>query len=133
MSDSPATPAPRPGLRIVKTVSLAVMALFYFAAGVNHFVNPEFYLGLIPPYLPWHGGLVALSGVAEVVLALGVLVPATRKLACWAIIAMLVSFLPVHVHMLVNSELYPEAPLIALWLRFPIQILFGLWAWWHSR
>ena len=116
------------------TVSLVLMAFFYLVAGVNHFRIPEFYLNIMPPYLPAARELVLLSGVAEIVLGVVVLVPKFRRLACYGLIAMLVAFLPVHVHMLVNAEeLYPELPVVALWLRFPVQVLFGLWAYWHSR
>ena len=120
-------------MRILKTVSLLVMAAFYVFAGVNHFRDPAFYLSLMPPYLPWHGAAVLWSGVAEILLGVGVLVPAIRKVSCWGIIALLIAFLPVHVYMLANAELFPEAPVAALWARFPIQVLFVLWAWWHSR
>jgi uncharacterized membrane protein len=34
--------------------------------------------------------------------------------------------------MLVNNHLYPEAPTSVLWLRFPIQALFILWAYWYT-
>ena len=44
-----------------------VFGLFMIAAGVAHFVNPDFYLRLMPPWLPWHEELVLLSGVCEIV------------------------------------------------------------------
>lgn len=47
---------------------------FYIVAGFNHFINPEFYLALIPPYLPFHELINVLSGVIEVGLGIGVLV-----------------------------------------------------------
>lgn len=125
--------APRSRRDLLKTVSLTVMALFYLAAGVNHFRSPDFYLSIMPPYLPWHAELVAVSGIAELVLGGAVLIPRLRRWACWGIIAMLIAFLPVHIHMLVNAHLFPEVPVLALWLRFPLQALFILWAWWHSR
>ncbi len=45
---------------------------------------------------------------------------------------MLIAFLPVHVHMLVHSNLYPEVPVLLLWLRFPMQALLVLWAYWYT-
>ena len=87
----------------------------------------------MPPYIPAHGAAVALSGVAEVLLGGLLLWPASRRLAAWGIIAMLIAFLPVHVHMLVHSNLYPEAPGLMLWGRFPMQALLVLWAYWYTR
>lgn len=110
-----------------------LMGALYAAAGVNHFVNPDFYVGIMPPYLPWPLALVYLSGVAEVVLGLGVCVKPTQRVSAWLIVAMLVAFLPVHVHMLVNAEQFAGVPLWALWLRFPIQGLLIYWAYRYTR
>ena len=87
----------------------------------------------MPPYIPAHGAMVALSGVAEVLLGVLIAIAVTRRLAAWGIVAMLVAFLPVHVHMLINYELYPEMSVTALWLRFPIQAVLILWAYWFTR
>jgi hypothetical protein len=40
-----------------------LLAVFFVFAGANHFRNPDFYLAMMPPYLPWHVPLVYLSGV----------------------------------------------------------------------
>lgn len=85
-------------------VSLWIMGLFYLAAGINHFVHPEFYLPLIPPYLPIHSTINLLSGAIEVFFALLLLFKASRKWACYGIIAMLIAFIPAHVYFIeVNS------------------------------
>jgi uncharacterized membrane protein len=123
---------PRPRRWSVKSLLRYAMAAFYIVAGVNHFVRPDFYLSLIPPYFPLHAELVVLTGVLEIVLGILVAIPRTAALAAWGIILMLIAFLPVHVHMLVNNHLYPEAPTSVLWLRFPIQALFILWAYWYT-
>jgi len=117
---------------MVKLGLLGLMALFYIGGGINHFVNPEFYVNMMPPYMPAHGFLVALSGVVEILLGILVLWPPTRTAAAWAIIAMLVAFLPVHVHMLANSDLFPDMSVTFLWLRFPMQALLALWAYWYT-
>jgi uncharacterized membrane protein len=121
-----------PRRRPVKSVLRYVMAAFYVWAGVNHFARPDFYLNLMPAYIPLHTELVYLSGIVEIVLGVLVAIPRTAALAAWGIILMLIAFLPVHVHMLVNNHLYPEAPTSVLWLRFPIQALFILWAYWYT-
>ena len=68
----------------------------------------------MPAYLPAHEAAVIWSGVAEIALGLLLLWPRRQWLAAWGIIAMLIAFLPVHVHMLVNSHLYPETPVMFL-------------------
>jgi uncharacterized membrane protein len=61
--------------RRLKQVSLGLLALFYVAAGIRHFTHPGFYVSIVPPVLPFALALVYLSGVAEIVLGLAVLVP----------------------------------------------------------
>ena len=128
----PDSDSPRPRRRPLKSALRYLMAAFYVYAGINHFLNPPFYLNIMPPYIPMHAEMVALTGVIEIVLGVMVAIPRTASLAGWGIIAMLIAFLPVHVHMLVNNHLYPEAPTSVLWLRFPIQALFILWAYWYT-
>ncbi len=113
---------------MITLVLKVLMAVFYVYGGVNHFRDPSFYLNIMPPYIPAHDAAVALSGVAEVVLGGLLLWPRSQRLAAWGIVAMLIAFLPVHVHMLASSHLYPEVPLLFLWLRFPMQAVLLLWA-----
>ena len=119
----------------MKTITLVLkvlMAVFYLFSGVNHFRDTAFYLNIMPPYIPAHGAAVALSGVAEVLLGALLLWRRSRQLAAWGIIAMLIAFLPVHLHMLMHSSLYPEVPVLFLWLRFPMQAVLVLWAYWYT-
>ena len=67
------------------------MIVLYMAAGINHFVHPEPYLEIIPPWLPWHLELVWISGIAEIVCALLLLFPSTRRLGAWCLIVLLVA------------------------------------------
>jgi uncharacterized membrane protein len=109
------------------------MGLLYAAAGINHFVNPDFYLPIMPPYLPAPLLLIYLSGVAEILLGIGVIVPRTARASAWTIIAMLIVFMLVHVHMVANPQDFSDVPVWALWLRLPLQALLILWAWWYTR
>lgn len=73
-------------------------ALLYVAGGINHFVHPDFYIRLIPPYLPSPVYLNHAAGVAEIILGVMLVIKHTRKLAAWGIVLMLVVFIPVHVY-----------------------------------
>jgi uncharacterized membrane protein len=59
---------------------------------------PEIYWPLIPPYLVYIKELNLLSGLAEVILAIGLLFRASRKWSIYGIIALLIAFLPAHIH-----------------------------------
>jgi uncharacterized membrane protein len=116
-----------------KTVSRYLCGLLYVVAGVNHFVNTDFYVSIMPPYLPWHLALVYVSGVAEVVLGAGLLVLRWSRVAAWGVIALLVAVFPANVHMALNPELFAWANPVGLLIRLPIQGLLVAWAYWHTR
>ena len=115
------------------------MALFYCVAGVNHFLHPQMYVTIIPPYLPWPPLLVYVTGLAEILGGVGVVIPdglvlaRTRAAAGWGIVVMLVLFLQVHIYMCLYPERFPGIPGWALWVRLPLQGLLITWAWYYTR
>jgi uncharacterized membrane protein len=114
------------------------MIAFYLAAGINHFRMPEFYYPLIPGYLGNVQLLNILSGIAEIIAAIGLIVPATRKWAVYGIVAMLLAFLPTHIYMVTDADKIQfdgiHLPVWVAWIRLLIihPILIG-WAWWHQN
>lgn len=117
----------------VKTALLWIMGPLYVAAGLNHFVSPDFYLAIMPPYLPWPEGLVVLSGLAEIALGVLVLVPRTRALAGWGLALLLVAVFPANLHMALHPEQFPDVPTTGLYLRLPLQLVLIAWAIWVTR
>ena len=119
-------------MRRIKLALKYLFAAFFVLGGVNHFVNPAFYLRIMPPYLPWHLPLVYLSGAAEIALGLLLLTKRFTRAAAWGIIALLVAVAPANVHMAINRGLYPEYGVAALWLRLPLQLVLMAWAYWYT-
>ncbi len=101
-------------------------------AGIMHFVNPDFFLKIMPPYLPLHYELVLLSGFCEILLGLLLLVSRYSATAAWGIMALLVAVFPANIYLFQNQEILPAPPLMHL-LRLPVQGVFMLWAWWYTR
>lgn len=120
-------------MRQLKVAMRWLLGVLFVLAGANHFLNPDFYTRMMPPYLPWHLGLVYASGVCEIVLGILLLVPRYAPLAAWGIIALLVAVFPANVHMALNAETYPEFSAVALWVRLPVQGLLVAWAYWFTR
>ena len=115
-----------------KTASKYLLAVFMVGAGTMHFVKPDLYLKIMPPYLPLHLPLVYLSGFFEAALGLLLLVPRFSRLAAWSIIALLIAVFPANIYVYQHQELLPASPIVHL-LRLPLQALFILWAYWHTR
>ncbi|MBT8404926.1 MAG: DoxX family protein [Gemmatimonadetes bacterium] len=99
------------------------------AAGVAHFVNPDFYLRIMPPWLPWHEALILLSGVCEVAAGVLVLTPRTRRAGGLFAIAVLLGVFPANVWMAIDPSIWPEIPVWGRWARLPLQALLIVWAW----
>lgn len=117
-----------------------VMGLVYVVAGIAHFLAPKSFARAVPPSLPRPVGLVYLSGVAELVLGVGVLFDRTRRPSAWGIIALLAAVFPANVHLARSDALddlvpdgYAGVARVAAWLRLPFQPALMAWAWWYTR
>lgn len=116
-----------------KRALLWLMGATYVAAGANHFRDPEFYVRIMPPYLPWHEALVAVSGVAEMALGAALFVPRLRSRAAWGLVLLLIAVFPANLHMALNAQAFPDVSPVGLYLRLPIQGLLIFWAWSFTR
>ncbi len=115
----------------IKAISKYVLAIFMIGAGTMHFVNPEFYMKIMPPYLPLHRELVLVSGVCEVLLGVLLLFPQCSRLAAWGVVALLIAVFPANLYLYQHQEIVTASPTVHL-LRLPLQGVFILWAYWHA-
>ena len=117
-----------------RTVSRRLLAAFFIASGVNHFVMPRAYEQIVPPSLQADAGrVVEVSGVAEIVGGLAVLTPATRRLAGPGLVALLAAIFPANLYMARTPERFRKLPRWALYARLPLQPLMMWWAWRATR
>jgi uncharacterized membrane protein len=109
-----------------------VFGALFIVAGFLHFVRPDAYMKIMPPYLPWHQPLVILSGLAEIGLGVLLLVPRFSPLAAWGLIALLIAIFPANIYLYQHQEILPAPPTVHL-LRLPLQGVLILWAWVYTR
>lgn len=104
-----------------------IFALLLIAAGINHFIHPEFYAPLIPKWMP----LLAVNyftGIVEAGLGIALLPFLTRRVGAIGTVLLMVSFLPIHfidalrVHPVIGSSLLG-------WARLAFQFVLIYWAW----
>lgn len=108
-----------------------LLAFGFMAAGANHFRDPAFYLAIMPPYMPWPGSLIAISGLCEIAGGFGILIPMVRCLAGYGLIALLVAVFPANLFMAMTG-VQPAGvhlPEWALWARLPLQLVFIFLVW----
>jgi len=115
----------------VRLIALVLLILFFIAAGINHFVHPNVYVRIVPPWLPAPALLVQISGVCEIVGGIGVLLPSTRRFSGIALIVLLVAVFPANVQMAQHPGLYADiAAAPAFYIRLPLQLVLIAWVWW---
>ncbi|TFV97749.1 hypothetical protein E4S40_03660 [Algoriphagus kandeliae] len=115
------------------TWGLYLQILFYFVAGLNHFLNPDFYLPLIPDYFPQKKALNILAGVVEISVSYGLFFNKSRKWAVYGILLMLLAFIPSHVYFIQIGACIPDSLCTPMWVAWGrlilIHPLLVLWAW----
>ena len=120
----------------IKSISIFVMSFFYVWVGIQHFLDPSWFVQIMPRYLPLHYEAVYLSGFFEILFGTMLLFQKTRYLAAWGLILLLIAVYPANIYLALN-----EAPQKALgisafaasWIRLPIQFIFIGLAYWHSK
>jgi len=117
----------------LRNLNLLGLSVFFIYFGVDHFINPDFYLSIMPPSFPLHLEAVYISGLFEILGGIGVLLSKTRKLAGWGLFALLIAVYPANIYMALTPEAFPDIPLSALYFRLVLQFLFFYWAYSVTR
>ena len=118
-----------------KTLTIFVMGVMYVIIGIKHFTDPQYFLDIVPPQLPFKLFLVYLTGLIEVVGGVAILAPKTRKAGAYLLIFLLVSVFPANIYLYVSEtpqSLLGISEMDAL-IRMPFQIPLILLAYWHSK
>ena len=117
----------------MKSISLYMMAIFYIAAGIYHFIRPGFYMKIMPPWLSYPLQIIYISGFFEIVLGALLFFEPTRKFAAWGLIVLLVAVFPANIQMMLNFKNTHNPYLWVAILRLPLQIVLIWWAWLYTH
>ena len=108
---------------IIKSFLIIISSIFYVIVGIKHFIEPEYYLSIVPPYLPYHLELVYISGLFEILFGLLILFPKYRYYGAIGLILLLVAVFPANIYLAQSKEAQEAIGAtqeIATW-RLPIQ------------
>lgn len=110
-------------------VAMATMLLF---TAIGHFAFTKGMSMMIPKCIPFKEGLVYVTGVFEILVAIGLLIPRFKSLSGWALIVFLLLMLPANVYASMHHVNYQKGTfdgngLLYLWFRIPLQIVFIVW------
>tara|TARA_B100000925_G_scaffold239696_1_gene188795 strand:- start:52 stop:423 length:372 start_codon:yes stop_codon:yes gene_type:complete len=118
-----------------KKMTIYFMSVGYIYVGIRHFIDPDFFLAIMPDYLPLHLEAVYLSGVFEILLGGMLLFKKYRKVAGWGLIALLIAVFPANIY-LAQNEVAQQTLNISQTtaiVRLPFQALFIGLAYWHTK
>lgn len=112
-----------------------ILAILFILAGGLHFRIPLLYLKIMPPYLPAPLLLIYISGAAEILGGIGLLIPVTRHAAAWGLVALLIAVMPANIYMATSHIPFPGVmgQSWAQWARLPLQLPLIYWAWLYTR
>jgi len=116
----------------IATLGKWTFAALFIAGGIGHFVAPDVYVRIMPPYLPFHRPLVLFSGTIELILGVLLLIPRYSRLAAWGLIALLVAIFPANIYLYQHQEILRAPPIVHL-IRLPLQGVLILWAFAYTR
>ena len=118
-----------------KPLTIYVMSIMYVFIGIRHFLDPQYFLHIVPPQLPFKLFLVYLTGVIEVVGGAAILSPKSRKVGAYLLMFLLVSVFPANIYLYASEtpqDLLGISKIDAL-IRMPFQAPLILLAFWHSK
>jgi uncharacterized membrane protein len=104
------------------------LSLFFVVTALAHFATTEQMAEMIPASVPYRVELVYITGLLELLGAIGVWIPRVQRLTGLLLIVMLIGILPANIYSAINRVEYGghEAGPIYLLARVPFQ-LFVIW------
>jgi len=121
--------------KLQKSILIVISSIFYTIVGIKHFIEPDYFLSIIPPYLPFHIELVYISGFFEILFGLMILFPKYRYYGSIGLILLLIAIFPANIYLAQNKEAQEAigaSQQIAIW-RLPIQGILIWIAYWIRK
>ena len=121
--------------KLQKSILIVISSIFYSIVGIKHFIEPDYFLSIIPPYLPFHLELVYISGFFEILFGLMILFPKYRYYGAIGLILLLIAVFPANIYLAQSKEAQEAigtSQQIAIW-RLPIQGILIWIAYWIRK
>ncbi len=121
--------------KFLKKIALYATGVFFILAGARHFSDPVYYMLMMPKYLPVPLSLIYIAGFFQIMGGIGLMIPQTRVVAAWGLMALLLAVLPANIYMWTHhihvTEIYQ--PNWFLMLRIPLQFLLIAWVYMFAK
>ena len=120
---------------IAKYILIIISSIFYVIVGIKHFIDPNFFLAIVPPYLAYHLELVYVSGLFEILFGIMILIPKYRYWGSVGLIFLLIAVFPANIYLFQSVEAQKAIGAtqeIATW-RLPVQGILIWIAYWIRK
>ena len=121
--------------KLQKSILIVISSIFYTIIGIKHFIELDYFLSIIPPYLPFHIELVYISGFFEILFGLMILFPKYRYYGSIGLILLLIAVFPANIYLAQSKEAQEAigaSQQIVIW-RLPIQGILIWIAYWLRK
>lgn len=110
-------------------IAMSVMLVF---TAISHFVFTKGMAMMLPDFIPYKIPVIYLTGIIELLGAIGLFLPTFRVLTGWLLISFFILILPANIyaaikHINIENGTYDGNSLSYLWFRVPLQVLFIVW------
>jgi len=116
-------------------LAIAIIAVWMLMGAYGHFFKPAMFYPIVPNFLP-KKEVVLITGVPELLIGIGVLIPRTRALAGIGFTLLCLAFLPLHLWDLVRDDpaITPHnAAIIRVFVQFILMwIGWTVWKRWKN-
>ena len=122
-------------MKKLKLISIYTLSLFYINIGISHFISPDFFKVIMPPYIPFSMFFVYLSGFFEILFGLMIIFKKSRYYGATGLCLLLIFVFPANVYLYQSYEaqeilnISKDRSFIRLFFQIPLLIL----AYWHSK
>ena len=122
-------------LPLYKNITIYILSVMYIIIGIKHFTSLEYFINIMPPFIPFKEFAVYFTGIIEIFGGLLLLSKSTRKIGAFLIITLLFIVFPANIYLYISEvprELLDITKNQAL-IRMPFQIPLIILAYWHSQ
>ena len=121
---------------VLLSAKIAMSIMLCFTA-IGHFAFTKGMTLMLPSFIPWREPIIYLTGVLEILLAIGLLIPKYSACSAYLLIGFFVLMLPANIYASIHKINYQtgtfDGPGLAyLWFRIPLQIVFIVWTYFSS-
>ena len=111
------------------------LSLFFLFTGLGHFIRTQEMAAMLPLNVPYRIELVYLTGILELLGAVGVWIARLTRLTGFLLILMLIGILPANIYSAINRVDFGghEAGPVYLLVRIPFQLFVMWWTYFATQ